>query len=269
MAEPNQSDQANEAIGPQTGGNTATAAAGETWVDHLIELRGRLLRAVIAVLLVFIPLALLAKPLFSALAGPLLQHLPANTSLIATEVASPFLTPFKLALVAAIFLSLPYLLYQLWAFVAPGLYEHEKKIVMPLVVSSTLLFYAGVAFAYFAVFPIVFGFFVSAAPAGVTVMTDIGRYLDFVLTMFIAFGCAFEVPVATFLMVSTGVTTVARLRKARPYVLLGVFVIGMFLTPPDVISQTLLAVPMYLLFEAGILMCRFIPKLSDEESAAE
>lgn len=227
-------------------------------LSHLQELRTRLLRSVVVVLLVFVALAAFANRLFTLLAQPLLDRLPEGTSMIATEVATPFLTPFKLALVAAIFISIPYLLYQLWTFIAPGLYYQEKRLFVPLLLTSVILFYGGVAFAYFVVFPLMFGFFASVAPEGVAMMTDISAYLDFVLTLFFAFGLAFEVPIAIVLMVWAGVTTPGALAEKRPYVLLGAFVVGMFLTPPDMISQTLLAVPVYLLFEVGILMSRWL-----------
>ncbi len=227
-----------------------------TLLSHLVELRTRLLRMVVAVLVIFICLAPFADWIFTIVADPLMAHLPEGTSMIATQVASPFLTPFKLALAAAVFLAMPFLLYHAWAFVAPGLYKHERRLVMPLMASSIVLFYSGVAFAYFIVFPLMFGFFTAVAPSGVTVMTDIAAYLDFVLALFFAFGLAFLVPVATVLMVWAGFTTPAKLAGKRPYVLLGAFVLGMLLTPPDVISQTLLAVPVYILFEAGIVMAR-------------
>jgi sec-independent protein translocase protein TatC len=211
---------------------------------------------VVAVLVIFICLAPFADWIFTIVADPLMAHLPEGTSMIATQVASPFLTPFKLALAAAVFLAMPFLLYHAWAFVAPGLYKHERRLVMPLMAASIVLFYSGVAFAYFIVFPLMFGFFTAVAPSGVTVMTDIAAYLDFVLALFFAFGLAFLVPVATVLMVWAGFTTPAKLTGKRPYVLLGSFVLGMLLTPPDVISQTLLAVPVYVLFEAGIVMAR-------------
>jgi len=236
----------------------------QSWIDHLLELRNRLLHAVLVILVIFLPLALFAGPLYSLLAQPMLDKLPDGVSMIATDVAAPFLAPFKLSLVTAIFAAVPYLLYQLWAFVAPGLYAHEKRLVVPLVVSSTLLFYCGIAFAWWVVFPLVFQFFINAAPEGVTVMTDISSYLDFVLKLFIAFGLAFEVPVATVLLVATGATDVKSLANKRPYVFLGAFVLGMLLTPPDVISQILLALPMYLLFEVGILMSRWLPQKTDQ-----
>lgn len=222
-------------------------------VSHLLELRDRLLRIVLGVLIVFVPLAPFAQDLFALLAGPLLATMPEGSSMIATEVASPFLTPFKLALLVAIVVSIPWTLYQIWAFVAPGLYQHERRFALPLVASSTILFYAGMAFAFFVVFPLVFGFFVAAAPEGVAVMTDIGRYLDFVITLFLAFGAAFEVPVAIVLMVRMGLTTPGALREKRAYVLVGAFTVGMLLTPPDMLSQTLLALPVYALYEIGIL----------------
>jgi len=219
---------------------------------HLIELRDRLLRMVLVVAVLFVMLVPFSNTLFSMLSGPLLAHMPEDGSMIAIEVASPFLIPFKLTLFLAVFIAIPYVLYQLWSFVAPGLYRHERRLVVPLLVSSTLLFYAGAAFAYFVVFPLVFAFFTAAAPEGVSVMTDISRYLDFVLTLFFAFGAAFEVPVVTVLLVMTGMTTQKSLREKRPYVIVGAFVLGMLLTPPDVISQTLLAIPVWLLFELGL-----------------
>lgn len=238
---------------PDRGAETAAEAS---LVSHLIELRSRLLKAALGVLLIFLALAPFADQIFTLLADPLMRQLPEGTSMIATQVASPFLTPFKLTLVVAIFLAMPVVLYQTWAFVAPGLYSQERRFAIPLLVSSVLLFYLGIAFAYFVVFPLMFGFFTATAPAGVTVMTDISSFLDFVLTLFFAFGLAFEVPVATVLLVWAGIVTPAALARHRSYVLLGAFVVGMLLTPPDVISQTLLAVPMYLLYEIGIVMAR-------------
>jgi sec-independent protein translocase protein TatC len=236
-------------------------------ISHLVELRSRLLRMAVIILVIFVCLAPFADRLFATVADPLMARLPEGTSMIATQVASPFLTPFKTAMVAAVFLAMPWILYQLWAFIAPGLYQHEKRLAMPLVLTSALLFYAGVAFAYFVVFPLMFGFFTAVAPEGVSVMTDINAYLDFVLTLFFAFGLAFEVPIATVLMVWAGFTTPARLASHRAYGLLGAFVFGMLLTPPDVISQTLLAVPVYLLYEAGIIMARvMVPGHKEVES---
>jgi len=227
------------------------------FLSHLVELRDRLLKMLLAVGILFLCLFWFSDKIYTALAAPLLRHLPEGSEMIAIDVAAPFFIPFKLTLMLCVFLAVPYLLYQIWSFVAPGLYKHEKKLVVPLLVSSTLLFYAGVAFAYFVVFPLVFGFFTSVAPEGVSVSTDIGRYLDFVITMFFAFGIAFEVPVATVLVVAVGITTPEQLVRIRPYVFVAAFVIGMFLTPPDLISQTLLAVPMWLLYEVGIVFSRY------------
>lgn len=223
-------------------------------VSHLIELRSRILKALMSVLLVFLCLAYFAQDLYHLLAQPLLATMPTGTSMIATDVASPFFAPFKLTIVLAFFIAIPYVLYQVWGFVAPGLYRNEKRLVAPLLLSSTLLFYSGMAFAYFVVFPIAFGFFTSVAPEGVLVSTDINSYLNFVLKLFFAFGLSFEIPIAIILMCWTGVTDAKSLREKRPYVIVGVFVIGMLLTPPDVISQTLLAIPMWLLFEVGVIV---------------
>ncbi len=233
-------------------------------IDHLIELRSRLLRILACVGVLFLLLFPFANPLYEWLALPLLRHLPDESTMIATEVASPFLAPFKFVLVLAFFLSMPFVLYQLWAFIAPGLYQRERRIVLPLLVSSSLLFYAGVAFAYFVVFPLVFSFLIGAAPEGVAVMTDISKYLEFVLKLFFAFGAAFEVPVATILLVWAGVTTPERLVAKRPYVIVGAFVVGMLLTPPDMISQTLLAIPIWLLFELGVYAARVLVPAREE-----
>lgn len=229
-------------------------------ISHLVELRDRLLRGILAILIIAICLLPFANELYLILSAPLMEHLPETSSMIATEVASPFLTPFKLTLTAAIMLAMPILLYQLWAFIAPGLYQHERRLVFPLMFASTVLFILGIVFAYFIVFPLIFGFLTQAAPEGVAVMTDISSYLDFVLKLFFAFGLAFEVPIATLLLIWTGISTRESLTQKRPYVIVGAFVIGMLLTPPDVISQTLLAVPIWLLFELGLLVSRFIPK---------
>jgi sec-independent protein translocase protein TatC len=217
-----------------------------------------LLKACAAVLVVLLMLLPFSRRLYSLLAEPLTAKLPAGSSMIAIDVASPFLTPFKLALLLALILAIPVVLYQLWAFVAPALYRHEKRLARPLLYTSVLLFYAGCAFAYFVVFPLVFGFFTSVAPEGVTVMTDISKYLDFVITLFLAFGITFEVPIATIILVATGITTVEKLSKLRGYIVVGAFALGMLLTPPDVISQTLLAIPMWLLFELGLLLSRIL-----------
>lgn len=232
----------------------------ETFISHLIELRDRLLRMVVGFLLVFICLFPFANKLYSLLAQPLLSRLPAGGHLIATAVTTPFFVPMKVAMLAAVVLALPYMLYQIWGFVAPGLYAHEKRLVLPLVVASTLLFLAGMAFAYFLVFPVVFGFIVGVAPEGVAVMTDIGNYLDFVITLFLAFGIAFEVPVVVVLLVRFGVVSIAMLQESRSYVIVGAFVIGAIFTPPDVVSQIMLAVPLWLLFEAGIVAARLMEK---------
>jgi len=236
----------------------------QPFVSHLVELSGRLKRVVAFVVVVFLCAAPFANEIYTFLSGPLLQHMPENSTMIATDVASPFFTPFKLALVASIFVSVPVILYHFWAFVAPGLYSHEKRMVLPLIVASTGLFYMGVAFAYFVVFPLVFGFLTAAAPEGVAVMTDIAKYLDFVLTLFFAFGLSFEVPIITIVLVWTGISTPASLSEKRPYVIVGAFILGMFLTPPDAISQTLLAVPIWLLFESGLLFSRLFVRKSEE-----
>ncbi len=224
----------------------------QPFISHLLELRDRLLRMVAAVFVVFLGLFPFANDIYLYVAEPLMAHMPEGTSMIATGVAAPFLTPFKLSLMAAVFLSMPFLLYQFWAFVAPGLYRHEKKLVMPLLISSSILFYIGMAFAYYVVFPLVFAFFIATTPDGVAMMTDISQYLDFVITLFFAFGVAFEVPIATILVVWMGMSTPEQLASKRPYIVVGAFVVGMLLTPPDVISQTLLALPMLVLFEAGV-----------------
>ncbi len=243
----------------------------QTFLEHLIELRSRLLKAAIAVFVVLLVLLPFARQLYALLAEPLTSRLPEGSSMIAIDVASPFLTPFKLTFLLALILSIPVVLYQIWAFVAPALYRHEQRLARPLLYSSVLLFYLGCAFAYYAVFPLVFGFFTRVAPEGVTVMTDISKYLDFVITLFLAFGITFEIPIATIILVATGVTTVEKLSKMRAYILVGAFALGMLLTPPDVISQTLLAVPMWLLFETGLIMARILipkPESQEEEDQA-
>jgi sec-independent protein translocase protein TatC len=239
-----------------------------TLLSHLVELRSRLLKISAAVVVVFVALLPFARQIFVVVSEPIRAALPGQ-AMIATSVASPLLTPFKLTFFVALFAAMPIVLYQVWAFVAPGLYKKEKHFAVPLLASSILLFYAGVAFAYFVVFPLMFNFFTSVAPEGVEVMTDISLFLDFITTIVLAFGLAFEVPVATVLVVWTGLTSPKKLGKARPYVFLGAFVVGMFLTPPDVISQTLLAVPVYLLYELGILMSRFFVRKKTEEIAEE
>ena len=223
-------------------------------IAHLIELRSRVLKAVLSVLFIFLCLVYFAQDLYHWLATPLLEALPENGQMIATDVASSFFAPFKLTMVLSFFIAIPMVLYQIWGFVAPGMYKNEKRLVAPLLLSSTLLFYAGMAFAYYVVFPLAFAFFTSVAPEGVVNNTDISSYLDFVLKIFFAFGLAFEIPIAIVLMCWTGVTTPAQLREKRPYVIVGIFVVGMLLTPPDVISQTLLALPMWFLYEMGIII---------------
>lgn len=237
--------------------------------SHLIELRNRLLRAMLAVMVVFLGLVWFANDIYEFLSSPLVERLPEGATMIATDVASPFFTPIKLTLVASIFVAVPIILYQIWAFVAPGLYKHERRLVMPLLASSSLLFYCGVAFAYFVVFPLVFSFFTSIAPDGVQVATDIASYLDFVLALFMAFGIAFEIPVAIILLCWTGATDPQSLREKRPYIVVAAFVVGMFLTPPDLISQTLLAIPMCLLFEVGLFFTRFYVRKDSEDDELE
>ncbi|QJQ95057.1 MULTISPECIES: twin-arginine translocase subunit TatC [Halomonadaceae] len=236
-------------------------------IEHLIELRSRLMRSVVAILVIFLCLYPFANEIYTFVAQPLMGLLPAGSQMIATEVASPFLAPFKLTLVVAVFIAVPFVLHQAWAFIAPGLYDNEKSLAIPLLASSVLLFYGGAAFAYYVVFPLLFQFFTQTGPENVAVMTDINQYLNFVLKLFFAFGVAFEIPIATFLLIFTGITTVDSLTKKRPYVILGCFVIGMLLTPPDIISQSLLAVPMYLLYEVGILFGRLVRrKRADDEN---
>ena len=241
-----------------------------TFVEHLVELRNRLLRVVLVVAVLLLCLMPFANRLYAVLAAPLLAEMQMGGSMIATQVASPFLTPFKLALVAAVLIAMPYILYQFWAFVAPGLYRNEKRLVFPLMISSSFLFYLGMAFAYFVVFPLMFAFFQAVAPEGVEIMTDISSYLDFVLKIFFAFGLAFEVPIVTVVLVWTGFTTPESLVEKRPYIIVGAFVVGMLLTPPDMISQTLLALPVWVLFELGVVFARVYvrPDAGDETSDA-
>lgn len=229
-----------------------------TLLSHLLELRDRLLRALLTTLVIAMPCLYFANDIFTWLSAPLLDQLPEGATLIATSVVAPFMTPFKLALLAAIFFAMPVILYQVWAFVAPGLYRHERRFALPLFVSSVLLFYAGASFAYFVVFPVVFQFFVMTTPAGVQMMTDMTQYMDFAVLLFFAFGLAFEIPVATVLLVRTGLVKREALAKNRGYVLLGIFIVAAFLTPPDPISQTMMALPMYALYEIGLLMSRLL-----------
>jgi sec-independent protein translocase protein TatC len=239
-----------------------------TLMSHLLELRNRLMKAMLGLLIAFIPCAIYANELFTLIAQPLLDKLPKGTALIATGVVAPFMTPFKVAFYVALFLAMPVVLYQIWAFVAPGLYRREKRFAVPLLVSSVFLFYAGAVFAYFAVFPVMFSYLVGTAPAGVSYMPDMTSYLDFALALFFAFGVAFEMPVAVVLLVLTGLVQVETLAKNRGYVIIGIFVVAAFLTPPDAISQTIMAIPMYLLYEGGLVMARVMQKMRREAAEA-
>lgn len=235
-------------------------------IAHLTELRDRLLRSILAVLIVFIVLFPFANDIYGFVSKPLRDLLPDNATMIATDVASPFLTPFKLTLFTALFIAIPYVLFQIWSFIAPGMYRQEKRFALPVLASSVLLFYFGAAFAYFVVFPLIFAFFTSVGPEDIAIMTDINRYLDFVLKLFFAFGLAFEIPIAALIAIWAGITTPEELGRKRPYIIVGCFVFGMLLTPPDVISQALLAIPMWLLFEAGVIAGRLLLKRKSEEA---
>jgi len=237
-----------------------------TLISHLLELRDRLLRALVAVGIAFLPCVYYSNDLFTFLAQPLIARLPQGSNLIATGVMTPFTTPFKLSFFVALMLAMPFVIYQLWAFVAPGLYRHERRFAVPLLISSIILFYVGIAFAYYFVFPVMFEFFVRTTPKGVAMMTDINNYLDFVLTMFFCFGLAFEVPVAVVLLVVMGIVPIDKLKKNRGYVLIGIFILAALLTPPDAISQCSLAIPMYLLYEGGILMARLLTRNQSPEA---
>jgi len=250
-------------------GSKGSTASAPSFVSHLLELRDRLLRALGAVLVVFVIAAPFANDLYEFLAAPLMSALPEGNSMISTQPHGPFFVPFKFAFAFSVAVAMPYLLYQLWAFVAPGLYSHEKKLAIPVLFSSSLLFYLGILFAYFAVFPIIFAFFAGSAPEGVSVMTDINMYLSFVLKLFFAFGLAFEVPVATVLLVKVGATTPENLARKRPYIIVGAFAVGMLMTPPDIFSQTMLAIPVWILFELGLYFARFIARKSEQEDAAD
>lgn len=241
----------------------------DTFMSHLIELRDRLLRSIIAVVVLTLVLVPWAKDIYALLAKPLLAALPSGATMIATDVTGTFLVPLKVTLMTGFLIALPYVLFQAWAFVAPGLYQHEKRLAMPVIVSSFVFFLFGMSFAYFVVFPVAFGFFASYTPAGVQMMTDIDKYLSFVLTMFIAFGVTFETPVVVVVLVRLGIVPLEKLRAARPYVIVGAFVIGAIFTPPDVISQLLLAIPLWLLYEVGLFLGRFVqPKRDAEETPA-
>ena len=260
------SDETEETRDPH---DLAVDTTEQPFLDHLIELRSRILRSLSVIGLIFIPIYYFANDLYEWIAAPLTAVLPEGSTMIATQVATPFLTPFKLAIYAAIFVGVPLILHQIWAFVSPGLYRHEKKFAIPLLMSSTLLFYTGMAFVYFLVFPLIFAFFTQAAPDGVAIMTDINQYLDFVLKMFLAFGIAFEIPIATMLLVWSGLATAKGMASKRPYVIVGCFVVGMLLTPPDVVSQLLLAIPTWILFEIGVFLSRFIEKREDRENSSD
>ena len=241
----------------------------ETFISHLIELRSRLLRSIVATVIVLVCLFPWAKDIYAALAAPLLRALPHGSTMIATDVTGTFFVPLKVTLMAAFLVALPYVLYQIWAFVAPGLYQHEKRLALPVIFSSVVFFALGMAFAYFIVFPIAFGFFAGYAPSGVQMMTDIDKYLSFVLTMFIAFGITFEVPVVVVVLVRLGVVSLDKLRSIRGYVIVGAFIVGAIFTPPDVLSQVMLAVPLWLLYELGLLVARFVAVTKRETDAAE
>jgi sec-independent protein translocase protein TatC len=264
MAHEQQTPDENQGESP----NREELAEG-TLMSHLLELRDRLMKGMLALLVVFIPCAIFANDLYSFIAQPLLDKLPKGTTLIATGVVTPFMTPFKLAFYVSIFFAMPVLLYQIWAFVAPGLYKREKRFAVPLLVSSVVLFYSGVIFAYFVVFPVMFSYLVGTAPAGVSYMPDIAEYLDFILTLFFAFGIAFEVPVAVVLLVLTGLVKVESLGQNRGYVIIGIFVVAAFLTPPDAVSQTIMAVPMWLLYEGGLVMARIMQKMRRDAAERE
>ena len=255
-----ESNQAQAPAADKDPHDVAVDTAEQPFLDHLIELRSRILFSALAVFILFLPFFYFANELYVWVAEPLMSRLPEGSGMIATQVATPFFTPLKLAIFAAIFLGVPFWLHQMWAFVSPGLYRHEKKFAVPLLASSILLFYTGMAFVYYLVFPLVFAFFTQTGPDDIAMMTDIDSYLNFVLKMFFAFGLAFEIPVATMLLVWSGITTAQGMSDKRPYVIVGCFVVGMLLTPPDVISQLLLAGPTWLLFELGVFLARFIEK---------
>lgn len=238
----------------------------QTLLSHLTELRTRLLRSICCVLIIFLGLAAFANDIYTAIAAPLIDKLPAGSTMIATEIASPFLVPFKLTVFVSIFIAMPYLLYQAWAFITPGLYDKERHFALPLLLMSSFLFYLGTGFSFFVVFPLAFKFFALTAPEGVTFFPDIGHYLNFIIKLFFAFGVAFEVPVVTILIVKSGITTPESLAEKRPYIIIGAFAIGMLLTPPDPISQAMLALPVWFLFEVGLLLCKyFVPESEDSE----
>ncbi len=248
---------------------TSSAEKQYTLFDHLLELRTRLLHAVLGVLVIFCCLFYFSNEIYEYVSKPLMATLPEDGQMIATDVASSFFAPFKLTMVLSVFIAMPYILYQVWSFIAPGLYRNEKRLVVPLMLGSTILFYSGIAFVYFVVFPVIFAFFTSVAPEGVAIATDISSYLDFVLKLFFAFGIVFEIPIAIILMCWTGFTDPDSLRAKRPYIVVGAFVIGMLLTPPDIISQTMLAIPMLMLFEVGIMIASMHQKKKTEDNSEE
>ncbi len=245
----------------------ASTDSGQSLISHLIELRSCILRAVICIFVVLLLLLPFANQIYGFIATPLIAKLPEGSSMIATEVVSPFFAPFKLTLFCAVFFTVPYTLYQIWSFITPGLYSNEKKLVVPLLVSSTMLFYTGILFAYYIVFPVLFSFLTKTAPEGIQIMTDINHYLNFILKLFFAFGASFEIPIATFLLIRSGFVSVEKLAANRPYIILSAFFVGMLLTPPDVISQVLLAVPMWLLFESGLILGKLYG--NNEETAEQ
>ena len=249
--------------------STPESAAQDTFLSHLVELRSRLVHSIIAVLVVFAVLFPFAKEIYALLARPMLRALPSGSQMIATDVTGTFLVPLKVTLMAAFLIALPYVLWQAWAFVAPGLYQNEKRLALPVIASSVVFFIFGMAFAYFFVFPVMFTFFAGYTPAGVTMMTDIEKYLSFVLTMFVAFGITFETPVIVIVLVRFGVVSLDKLKSVRPYMIVGAFVVGAIFTPPDVVSQLMLAVPLWLLYELGLVLARFVsvPQQGGEEEA--
>lgn len=266
----NSSDpKASNQLGSDSQHDAEIDANEQPFLEHLLELRQRILHALLAVLILFFPIYYFANDLYTFIAEPLMRHLPAGATMIAIDVASGFFTPLKLALFLAVILGMPFILHQAWSFIAPGLYLKEKRLALPLLVSSIGLFYLGMAFAYYAVFPLAFGFFASVAPDGVTMMTDIRLYLNFVLKMFFAFGFAFEIPVATVLLAMTGFATAEGMASKRPYVIVGCTIAGMLLTPPDVISQLMLAIPTWLLFEVGVVFARIVEKRREAEELKE
>lgn len=252
----------------QLGSSQEEQEPEQSLTSHLVELRQRLIRALITIFAIFLCLFYFANDLYTIVSEPLTALLPDGATMIATDVTSPFFAPFKLTIVLSLFLAMPFILHQCWSFISPGLYRHEKRLAIPLLVSSIVLFYAGIAFAYYVVFPLLFGFFTSIGPEGVAIMTDISSYLDFVLKLFFAFGVVFEIPIATMLLIWSGIATAESLKSKRPYIVVGCFVVGMLLTPPDIVSQSLLALPMWLLFELGIIMSKFVVK-PDESAQTE